>query len=128
MMAESEFKSTSGLKRIAKAAGYSLAGLREAWRVEHAFRQEVVLALALTLIALFLPVSAFEKLLLIGSLALVLIIELLNSAIEAAIDHTSLDRHPLAKRGKDFGSAAVLLAMLLVAGSWAVVIAGIVAR
>jgi diacylglycerol kinase (ATP) len=128
MMSESEFKSTSGLPRIVKAAGYSLAGLREAWRVEHAFRQEVVVALVLTVIALYLPVSAFEKLLLIGSLVLVLIVELLNSAIEAAIDHTSLKRHPLAKRGKDFGSAAVLLAMLLVLASWIIVIAGIVGR
>ncbi|MSQ18483.1 MAG: diacylglycerol kinase [Betaproteobacteria bacterium] len=127
-MSESEFKSTNGLARIMKAAGYSMADLREAWRVEHAFRQELVIAVILTPIALYLPVSAFEKLLLIGSLVVVLIIELLNSAVEAAIDHTSLERHPLAKRAKDLGSAAVLLAMLLVAASWSVVIAGIVIR
>jgi diacylglycerol kinase (ATP) len=127
-MSESEFKSTSGLQRIAKAAGYSIAGLREAWQVEHAFRQEVIVALVLTAIALYLPVSAFEKLLLIASLVFVLIVELLNSAIEAAIDHTSLERHPLAKRAKDFGSAAVMLAMFLVLAIWLVVIAGIVGR
>ena len=127
-MSESEFKSTSGRTRIIKAAGYSIAGLREAWRVEHAFRQELVVTIVLTGIALYLPVSAFEKLLMIGSLVFVLIVELLNSAIEAAIDHTSLERHPLAKRAKDFGSAAVMLAMFLVLAIWLVVIAGIVGR
>ena len=127
-MPESEFKSTSGLTRILKAAGYSLAGLREAWRVEHAFRQELIVALVLTPIALLLPVTALEKLLMIGSFVLVLIVELLNSAIEAAIDHTSLNQHPLAKRAKDLGSAAVLLALLLSAACWGVVIAGILGR
>ncbi len=127
-MPESEFKSTSGLARILKAAGYSLAGLREAWRVEQAFRQEVIAGLVLTPIALLLPVTALEKFLMIGIIVLVLIVELLNSAIEAAIDHTSLAHHPLAKRAKDIGSAAVMLAMILTGACWAIVLAGIAIR
>ena len=128
MMRESEFKSTSGLARIVRATRYSYDGLQEAWRVEYAFRQELIVALVLTPIALFLPVPAIEKLLLIGSFVIVLIVELLNSAIEAAIDHTSLERHPLAKRAKDLGSAAVMLALMLSAATWLVVIAGIAVR
>ncbi len=127
-MPESEFKSTSGLARVLKAAGYSFDGLREAWRVEHAFRQEVIAALVLTPIALLLPATALEKLLMIGTMVIVLIVELLNSAIEAAIDHTSLEHHPLAKRAKDFGSAAVMLAMLLTGACWTILIAGFVIR
>ena len=127
-MPESKFKSTSGLARILKAAGYSLDGLREAWCVEHAFRQEVIAAAVLTPIALLLPATVLEKFLMIGTIFIVLIVELLNSAIEAAIDHTSLEHHPLAKRAKDFGSAAVMLAMILTGACWMIVIAGIAIR
>ena len=118
----SEFKSKSGLKRILSAFFYSIDGLKAAWRHEHAFRQELGLFVAGTMVALVLKVSAFEKLVLIAVLVLVLIVELINSAIEAVVDRISLERHPLSKNAKDFGSAAVLLACLLAAATWAVVL------
>lgn len=118
----SEFKSKSGLKRIHTAFFYSMDGFRAAWRGEHAFRQEVALFVAGSIVALLLRVSAFEKLVLIGVLLLVLIVELMNSAIEAVVDRISLDRHPLSKNAKDFGSAAVLLSCLLALATWAVVL------
>ncbi|HEX8403818.1 MAG TPA: diacylglycerol kinase [Duganella sp.] len=118
----SEFKSTSGLKRIFSAFFYSVDGLKAAWKHEHAFRQELVLFVVGTVVALVLRISAFEKLVLIAVLTLVLIVELINSAIEAVVDRVSLERHPLSKNAKDFGSAAVLLACLLAAATWAVVL------
>ena len=102
----SEFKSTSGTKRIFSAFFYSIAGFRAAWAGEHAFRQELMLVVVATVIALILPVSGLEKLMLIGVFILVLIVELLNSAIEAVVDRVSLERNPLSKNAKDFGSAA----------------------
>nr|WP_315396762.1 diacylglycerol kinase [uncultured Duganella sp.] len=118
----SEFKSKSGLKRILSAFFYSIDGLKSAWKHEHAFRQELGLFVAGTLVALVLKVSAFERLVLIAVLVLVLIVELINSAIEAVVDRISLERHPLSKNAKDFGSAAVLLACLLAAATWGVVL------
>lgn len=118
----SEFKSKSGLKRILSAFFYSLDGLKSAWRHEHAFRQELALFAVGTIVALALRISAFEKLMLIGVLVLILIVELINSALEAVVDRVSLERHPLSKNAKDFGSAAVLLACLLAAAAWAVVL------
>jgi len=118
----SEFKSTSGLKRILAATGYSIEGLKAAWRHEHAFRQELVVASVGTIVALILPVSAFQKLFLITTLVFVLIVELINSAIEAVVDRVSLERHPLSKNAKDFGSAAVMLAVLISLASWSVVL------
>jgi len=118
----SEFKSKSGLQRIVAATGYSIEGLQSAWRHEHAFRQELVVVVVGTIVALLLPVSAFQKLFLIATLVFILIIELINSAIEAVVDRVSLERHPLSKNAKDFGSAAVLLAVLISAASWAVVL------
>lgn len=118
----SSLKSKSGLKRIAAAAGYSVEGLRTAWRAEHAFRQEVVLFAIASGIALFLPVPATHKLLLIGVMVLVLIVELVNSALEAIVDRVSLERHPLSKAAKDLGSAAVCLALLLAGATWAVIV------
>jgi diacylglycerol kinase (ATP) len=118
----SEFKSRSGLKRILSAFFYSLDGLKTAWRHEHAFRQELVLFAVATIVALLLPVSAFQKLVLVGVMVLVLIVELINSAIEAVVDRVSLERHPLSKNAKDLGSAAVLLAMLLAGSTWSVVL------
>ena len=118
----SQFKSTSGLKRIFSAFFYSVDGLKSAWKHEHAFRQELVLFIIGTVVALVLRVSAFEKLVLIAVLTLILIVELINSAIEAVVDRVSLERHPLSKNAKDFGSAAVLLACLLAAATWAVVL------
>lgn len=117
-----EFKSKSGLKRIFSALGYSIEGLKSAWRHEHAFRQEMLLFAVGSAVALALRISAFEKLMLIGVLVLILIVELINSAIEAVVDRVSLERHALSKNAKDFGSAAVLLAVLLAVAAWAVVL------
>ena len=118
----SEFKSKSGIRRILNACSYSLQGLRTAFRTEHAFRQELMAAVPAGVAALLLPLPALHKLALIGVLVLVLIVELINSAIEAVVDRISLDRHPLSKNAKDFGSAAVMLAMLLAGVTWAVIL------
>lgn len=117
-MEESPFKSKSGLTRIWRALGYSLDGITAAYRHEHAFRQEVWLAAVLIPIAFAIPVGLLGKAMMIGSVLLVLIVELLNSAIEAVVDRVSLDHHHLAKRAKDIGSAAVLLSLLNVAIVW----------
>ena len=119
----SQFKSKSGLKRIFSAFFYSIDGLRTAWKHEHAFRQEVMVAAPGVVVALLLPVSRYEKLALIGVLMLVLVVELLNSAIEAVVDRVSLDRHSLSKNAKDLGSAAVMLTFLLALVTWAVILA-----
>ena len=118
----SEFKSKSGLKRILSALGYSIAGFKSAWRMEHAFRQELFVVVIATIAAFLLPVVAWQKLLLIGVFVLVLIVELINSAIEAVVDRVSLERNPLSKNAKDFGSAAVLLTLLLAAATWLVIL------
>jgi diacylglycerol kinase (ATP) len=118
----SEFKSKSGLKRIFSAFFYSLDGLKAAWQQEHAFRQELILVVIGAVVALALPVSAFEKLMMIAVLVLMLIVELLNSAIEAVVDRVSLERHALSKNAKDFGSAAVLLTFLIAVATWAVIL------
>jgi diacylglycerol kinase (ATP) len=119
---ESPYKGKTGIKRVWNALFYSLAGLRAAILHEDAFRQEVLLAFILIPAALFMPVSAVGKALMIGSVLLVLIVELLNSAVEAAVDHTSLDQHSLAKRAKDIGSAAVLLSLLSVVSVWMLIL------
>ena len=121
---ESPYKGKTGLKRVWSALFYSLAGLRSAIRHEDAFRQEVLLASILIPIAMFLPVNAIGKAMMVASVLLVLIVELLNSAIEAAVDHTSLDHHKLAKRAKDIGSAAVLLSLLNVVLVWLLILLG----
>ncbi|MDR0576739.1 MAG: diacylglycerol kinase [Candidatus Accumulibacter sp.] len=100
------------------ALRYSLAGLRAAHACEDAFRQEARLAAILILLSFFLPVTWIGRALMIASVFLVLIAELINSAIEAVVDRISLDRHPLSKRAKDVGSAAVFLALLNVATVW----------
>ncbi|MDE2429991.1 MAG: diacylglycerol kinase [Burkholderiales bacterium] len=118
----SEFKSKSGLRRIFAAFFYSLDGFRSAWRNEYAFRQELVLVILGVVIALVLPVSAFEKLVMIAVLMLILVVELINSAIEAVVDRVSLERHSLSKNAKDFGSAAVLLTFLIALATWIVIL------
>ena len=120
--AESPHKGRTGLRRLWNAFHYSLAGLRAAYRHEDAFRQEVLLAAVLIPIALFLPVPTLGKALMIASVLLVIIVELLNSAIEAAVDRISLENHRLAKRAKDIGSAAVFLALVNVAVVWSLVL------
>lgn len=122
--AKSPFKGKTGLQRIWNAFGYSLDGLSEAWRHENAFRQEVWLALVLIPAAFFMPVGGTGKALMVGSVLLVLVVELLNSAIEAVVDRISLEHHHLAKRAKDAGSAAVMLSLVNVAAVWALALFG----
>ena len=116
---ESPFKGKTGLRRVWNALHYSLAGLRAAYRYEDAFRQETWLAAVLIPLALLLPVGWLAKGLLIASVLLVLVVELLNSAVEAVVDRVSLENHRLAKRAKDIGSAAVLVTLMLLAVIWA---------
>ena len=111
----------TGVRRIIRAAKYSSQGLAAAWRHEAAFRQELVLTLVLLPAAIWLGRSALERTLLIAVCVLVLIVELLNSAIEAAIDRHGEARHELSGRAKDLGSAAVLFSLLLVVLVWSVV-------
>ena len=111
-------KGRTGLDRVIRAAGYSVAGLRSAYRGESAFRQESWLAMLLLPIACWLGRGWVEIALLAGTVMLVLIVELLNSAIEAAIDRISFEIHDLSKRAKDIGSAAVFLSLVLCAGIW----------
>jgi diacylglycerol kinase (ATP) len=114
-------KGNRGLTRALHAAKNSWCGLVYAFMEESAFRQELTLFALLTPIALLLPVTLLEKSLLISSLIMVLVIELLNSSVEAAIDRISFEHHDLSKRAKDFGSAAVMLALLVAALLWAAV-------
>ena len=119
---ESPHKGKTGLARLQNALGYSLAGLRAAYQHEDAFRQETLLAAILIPLAVWLPSNNLGKALMIGSVLLVLIVELLNSAIEATVDRISLDNHDLAKRAKDIGSAAVFVSILNVLVVWGVVL------
>jgi len=112
------FKNRTGLDRVIRAAGYSVAGLQAAYRGESAFRQEFWLAVVLVPLAFWLGRSWIEVVLLVSAVLLVLIVELLNSGIEAAIDRVSFELHDLSKRAKDLASAAVLLSLLLCAGIW----------
>ncbi|NVZ66170.1 diacylglycerol kinase [Pseudomonas gingeri] len=118
----SPFKGQTGFKRILNASGYSLDGLRAAFTGEAAFRQLVLLNVVLIPVAFFLNVSRVERGLLIAVCLLALIVELLNSAVEAAIDRISLDRHPLSKNAKDMGSAAQFVALSMIALVWAVIL------
>ena len=118
----SPFKGKTGLARIVSAAGYSWAGITAAFRHEDAFRQEVSLLFVLVPLALYLGDSGIERALLIAALLLVLIVELLNSALEAAVDRISLEHHSLIKRAKDMGSAAVMIALINVAIVWTLVL------
>ena len=119
---ESPFKGKTGLRRLINAFGYSMNGLATAFRVEDAFRQEVLLAAVLIPLALWLELSGIERAMLIASVMLVLVVELLNSAVEATVDRVSLDSHSLAKRAKDIGSAAVMLSLLNLFAVWALVL------
>jgi len=111
-----------GLGRIINACGYSCAGLAEAWRNEGAFRTEVLAAVILIPVACYAPVTTVERVLLIGSVLLTMVVELLNCGIEATIDRISLERHPLSKRAKDTASAAVFVSVLIGIITWAVVL------
>lgn len=121
---QSPHKGKTGLRRMINATRYSLAGLVDAARHEDAFRQEALLAAVLVPLGLWLGDSGVERALLAGSVLLVLIVELLNSAIEATVDRISLEDHRLARRAKDLGSAAVMLSLLATGFVWLVVLTG----
>ena len=123
MTIENEMRPSIGPARLAGALRYSIAGFRHAARREAAFQQELLVALLLLPAVLLLPVSALERLVLVLSMLFVLAVELLNSAIEAAVDRISAERHPLAGQAKDMGSAAVFVALAMSLLCW-VVIAG----
>jgi diacylglycerol kinase (ATP) len=118
-MEESPFKGRTGITRLTNAIAYSLHGFSSAFRHEEAFRQETLLAAIMIPLAFILDVSGLARAVMIASVLLVLIVELLNSAIEAAVDRISLENHRLSKRAKDIGSAAVLLSLVNVAVVWA---------
>jgi diacylglycerol kinase (ATP) len=111
-------KRAKGVRRLIDATGYSLAGLVAAFRHEEAFRLEVMAAVVLAPAGLWLGNSGVERVLLAGSVLLVLVVELLNSAVEAAVDRISLEHHDLAKRAKDYGSAAVMLSLGTAGAVW----------
>lgn len=118
----SPHKGATGPQRIINATRYSLDGLRQALRHETAFQQELLATIVLAPLALWLGENGVERAIMIASLMLVLIVELINSAIEATQDRISLDRHPLAKHAKDFGSAAVMLALANAALVWLLIL------
>ncbi|AST67568.1 MULTISPECIES: diacylglycerol kinase [Kosakonia] len=109
---------TTGFTRIIKAAGYSWKGVRAAWINEAAFRQEGVAVVLAIIIAAFLDIDVITRVLLIGSVTLVMIVEILNSAIEAVVDRIGSEFHELSGRAKDMGSAAVLMTILLALFTW----------
>ena len=115
-------QSAKGLRRIINAWGYSMAGLRACYQHEEAFRQELLLMLIGVPLGLWLGANGVERALLIGSLLLVPIVELLNSAVEVVVDRFGGEHHELSGRAKDIGSAAVLFSFLLVASVWALVL------
>ncbi|HNF89359.1 MAG TPA: diacylglycerol kinase, partial [Thiobacillaceae bacterium] len=117
-------KGKTGLTRVWNALFYSLDGFKAAWRHEDAFRQEALLALVMIPMAFVLAGAALERTLMIASVLLVLIVELINSAIEATVDRISLENHQLAKRAKDIGSAAVLISLTNVLVVWGLVLLG----
>jgi diacylglycerol kinase (ATP) len=109
---------------LVRAARYSLLGLRAAWRHEEAFRQEILVLVAVIPLGWWLGQTGLERLILIGSWWLVLVVELLNSAIEAAVDHAGSERNALAGRAKDLGSAAVFCTLLLAVSAWVLILGG----
>jgi diacylglycerol kinase (ATP) len=125
---ENPHKGNKGVLRAWYALHNSWDGLVFAVREESAFRQELTLAACLMPLAIFLPFESIERLLLIGSIVLVLVVELLNSSIEAAIDRISFERHGLSKRAKDYGSAAVMLALLMCGLVWVTLVVNVLNR
>ncbi|MEO8203918.1 MAG: diacylglycerol kinase [Betaproteobacteria bacterium] len=121
---ESPHKGKTGLRRLVNATRYSLSGLAEALRHEDSFRQEVFVAVVLVPLGLWLGPGGIGKALLVGSVLMVLVVELLNSAIEATVDRIALEDHPLAKRAKDIGSAAVMGSLVNVVAIWGLVLFG----
>lgn len=127
-MDATELKGKTGLRRIINAFGYSIKGFQTAWTHEAAFRQEVLLCAVLIPFAIWLNVSVIERIALIGVLAIVIIVELINSAIEAAVDRIGPESHYLSGAAKDLGSAAVLVAITLTAFVWGTVLWDVFSR
>ena len=115
---KSPYKGKTGVKRLVNAFGYSIAGTLAAFKHEDAFRQEVILTAILTPIAIYYGETAIDQALMISSLFLIIIVELLNSSIEATVDRISVKHHKLAKRAKDIGSAAVFFSLINAAVIW----------
>jgi len=115
---KSPYKGKTGIKRLVNAFGYSIAGTLAAFKHEDAFRQEVILAAILTPIAIYYGDTAIDQALMISCLLLIIIVELLNSSIEATVDRISIKHHKLAKRAKDIGSAAVFFSLINAAVIW----------
>lgn len=113
---------STGLTRIYKATGYSLSGLRAAWKSEAAIGQELILATGFSVVAMFVDVSSVERVLMVASLWLVVIVELLNSAIEATVDRIGEEWHQLSGQAKDIASAAVFISLLLAAMTWGILL------
>lgn len=118
----SEWKNATGITRVINATGYSMKGLVASYKYEAAFRQELWLFILLAPLGLWLGDSAIERVLLVGSVAIVLIVELLNSAIESVVDRIGVEKHPLSGRAKDQGSAAVFVSLALTAMTWVFII------
>lgn len=112
----------TGITRLLRAFGYSFQGFRHAWREEAAFRQELLLSLAVIPAGLYLGRSGVERALLVSPMLLILVVEILNSAVEAVVDRSGTDRHPLAGMAKDMGSAAVMLSFALLGTVWLLVL------
>ncbi|MDX8386850.1 MAG: diacylglycerol kinase [Gallionella sp.] len=119
---EHPHKHRPGITHAWRATGIAMQGLRAAWQHEDAFRQEVIVAVIAMPSVFFLPVDMLGKVMMVSSILLLLIVELLNSALEAAVDYTSLEHHPLAKRAKDIASAAVFFSIVNVVVVWGMVL------
>lgn len=115
---KSPYKGKTGIKRLANAFSYSVAGTLAAFKHEDAFRQEVILSAILIPLAIYLGQTAIEQALMIASVLLIIIVELLNSSVEATVDRISVKRHKLSKRAKDIGSAAVFFSLVNAAVIW----------
>lgn len=127
-LSESPFKGKTGIIRIVHAFFNSCSGLADAWRHESAFRQEILLAVVLMPAAFLAPVTTVERALLIATVLLVIIVELLNTGVEVAIDRISFDQNMLSKRAKDIGSAAVFVALVLLGTVWGLILWPVFAR
>ena len=121
---ESPHKGKTGLTRLWNALHYSLAGFKAAYEHEDAFRQEVLMCIVLIPLGIYLGENGIERALLVSSVLLVIMVELLNSAVEATVDRISLENHRLAKRAKDLGSAAVMMSLISVPVAWSLVLLG----
>ncbi|GIT84621.1 diacylglycerol kinase [Acinetobacter seohaensis] len=118
MLPRSPYKGTSGLQRILNATSYSLAGFKAAFQNEAAFRQIILINSLLIPLSFFMPVSRVEQVIMIVVCLLAIIVELINSAIEAVVDRVSIEQHPLSKNAKDMGSAAQFVALAIIALTW----------